>query len=84
MRAINFIGANATLVAPNCNDLPCHTDGVVCTTAWKLSDDELESILMSRVIVMKMVTGTSQPPVILSVLKPNILIEPIEEDKDGL
>lgn len=76
MTPITFKGVNALLSAPDCEDLPCHTDGLVFTTLWELSDDELEEVLMSRKIVLKVVSrNNSQPPVNLSVLKPNINIE---------
>jgi hypothetical protein len=76
MKPINFDGANAALGPPmgmtedEVRTLPVFTDGRVCSSVWVLDDDEIQMLIRSRQIVLHVMSGSTQPPVLLEVRDP--------------
>jgi hypothetical protein len=76
MKPVDFAEANCRLRAPegmdNCVDLPfCkeeHEGLLIATSCWELSEEEVESIIKSKRVIVQ-VTGNSFPPMRLFVAK---------------
>jgi hypothetical protein len=51
--------------------LPVFTDGLVCISVWQLDLEEIEMIKKTGQIRLHVMSGHSQPPVLLEVVEPN-------------
>jgi hypothetical protein len=76
MQSIDFeesnviLGKPATMTDEQCNSLNVFTDGQTCVSCWELSDDELKKLMETKKIWLGVLSGTTQPPVFLTVEKP--------------
>lgn len=85
MLPVKFTGYNKTLVAPPdwdtatkgpCVDLYVNNDGVTSLSVWKLAWRERFKILFGAKMVLCVIAGDTQPPVMLSVQR-------VDESQDG-
>lgn len=73
MKPVDFDESNIVLGPPEsmteeeCGNLPVFTDGRLCVSRWKLSPEELETIQRTGSVWLAIVSGSTQPPVWLSV-----------------
>lgn len=70
MQSVKFEGANLTLKAKGCNDLPAFNDGLRTVTAWTFTPEEWEKLQETKTVYLSIHFGQSQPPVALSVESP--------------
>jgi hypothetical protein len=77
MQYIDFPEANRTLTRPagmaadECGSLPIHNDGRTCISCWQMSPEELvQAHLNGGRVYLGVMSGTSQPPVFLTVDPP--------------
>ncbi len=79
MDPINFVGVNRVLNAPaeltveECGSLPVYSDGKVCVSCWELSDHEVETLIKTRRVYVLIMSGHTQPPMIVSVHKDSLI-----------
>lgn len=68
---IKWKGANKILVAPQdttkeqVQDLHVFSNGNVCVSKWKLSEEAIKEIIDTGCIFLSVYSGSSQPPVFL-------------------
>jgi len=68
---IKWNGANRVLLAPKdttkeqVQDLHVFTNGIVCVSKWKLSEEALTEIIKTGYIFLSVYSGHTQPPVFL-------------------
>ncbi len=71
-QAINFVGVNKVLGKPvdltdaECGSLPVYSDGKVCVSCWELTDQEIEDVVKTRRMYCLVMSGYTQPPILLS------------------
>jgi len=71
----NFQEANKNLLKPEnmtdgeCGSLPVFCDGNQCVSLWKLSWRERISIVLFNNVWLQVISGYTQPPVVLSATK---------------
>lgn len=69
-----FPQSNRTLTAPsgmpNCSELAVFTDGEHCISAWRPSWRERFAVLFGRPVWLWVVSGQTQPPVLLETAFP--------------
>ena len=75
MEPIDFTESTIKLGAPKgqekeVRDLHVYTDKKKCISCWKLTDEEIETILKTKKIYVGVFSGSSQPPIFLTVDKP--------------
>lgn len=74
MNPVTFPGANRDLQRPagmteeQCGSLPVFTDGVTCLSEWELTEEELRWIIATKRVRLWVWSGSTQPPVALSVV----------------
>lgn len=68
---VKWKGANKILVAPQdttkeqVQDLHVFSNGNVCVSKWKLSEEAIKEIIDTGCIFLSVYSGNSQPPVFL-------------------
>lgn len=82
---VEFYGSNRTLhAAPGTedrvSDLHIFTDGESCVSCWELTDEEVAEIVRTRRAWLQVMSGVSQPPVLVSGL-PLLQLPKIELDQ---
>jgi hypothetical protein len=62
---LDWMNANLQPPSPNSKvvPLPCHTDGRICTSVWKLSPEAMKWIIENQCIVVQVFSGPTQPPI---------------------
>lgn len=68
---------------PNCTTLDVYTDGAVCLSKWKPTEQEREAIMAGADIFLLVRSGTTQPPVFL-VTEDHVRINPDTGDVEIL
>ena len=69
MKPIKFLQANKNLIRPSnmsseeCTSLWVYTDGIQCTSCWKMSWRERLSALFFGRVWLSVLSGDTQPPV---------------------
>lgn len=72
MNPINFKEATVVLRKPEnmtdeeCGSLPVYTDGIHCVSCWKMSLKERIAALLFGKVWLIIMSGHTQPPVLLS------------------
>lgn len=85
MKPIKFQEANLILTKPKemtseeCSSLTVFSNGKECISCWSLSDEELVQIYETKQIWLRVMSGKTQPPVLLQSESPFIP----SEKKDG-
>lgn len=71
MEPAKFPQSNKILTAPkgldNCGVLPVFTNGEICVSLWKLSDEEVQKIIETKHVWLFVWSGVTQPPVSMSI-----------------
>jgi len=63
-RANKSLGRPKGMTKDQCKVLPVWTDGKLCVSCWKLTDEEREKVLETGTVFIGVLTGTStQPPI---------------------
>lgn len=76
MKPISFPEQTSILQKPEsmtdeeCGSLPIYSNGVECISLWELDEDELQQIIETKQVWLRVVSGTTQPPVLLQVEVP--------------
>lgn len=76
MKAIEFPQQNKILLKPDdmtdeeCFSLPIFSDGKNCISLWELNEQEIQELVRTKRIWLWMVSGHTQPPVLLQVESP--------------
>ena len=65
MKPIPFVGANARLIAPDCDDLPVMRTGTQIVSTWELEPGEVAKLLNGGKIRLSVMATETQPPVAL-------------------
>jgi len=61
-----LLGKPEGMTNKECLALPVYTDGKVCISKWKISDEEKKKINETGVMWLWVMSGATQPPVILT------------------
>ncbi len=78
MIPVDFPERNKVLEKPKgmtdeeCHDLEIFTDGKQCVSCWQLNKEELELIQQTGKVWLLIVSGQTQPPVLLTIELPFI------------
>ena len=75
MRPIKFRHANLTLKGPkggNIQDLPAWSNGTYCVSCWRMTWRDRLTALFSGKLWLWVMSGRTQPPVVLSVEDPDL------------
>jgi len=73
MNPIEFNEQNKVLLKPEsmtdeeCKSLPVFSNGDECVSCWQLSDEEIEKLKETKCVWLGVLSGSTQPPVFLSV-----------------
>jgi len=76
MKPVEFEEANGVLHKPEsmtdeeCLSLPVFRDGRYCISLWELSEEEKAELLKTGKVWLWVLSGETQPPVLLSVSSP--------------
>ncbi|HUV00451.1 MAG TPA: hypothetical protein VMW32_05780 [Bacteroidales bacterium] len=75
MKPINFLESTGVLGPPKGHEksvlpLPVFRDGVQCISCWELTDEEMETIKRTRRVYVGIISGQTQPPIRVQVIKP--------------
>jgi hypothetical protein len=66
---VKWDGANRLLVAPKnytkeqIKELPVFSNGVVCVSKWRLSEEALKEVIETGCIFVEVLSGETQPPI---------------------
>jgi len=63
MKPIPFAGANAVLVAPDCDDLPVMRTGVEIVSTWAMDQADVARLLNGGHVRLSVMATETSPPV---------------------
>lgn len=73
MKPVEFKEQNVILGKPEsmtdeeCEQLPIFTNGEQCISCWEVTEEELKEIVETKRIWVSVLSGSTQPPICLSV-----------------